>query len=441
MPYKVRLVSPAEREATIRASVAASTRTEDFYDFRDQRISLKVIRISIDLPIYRMENFRTFIDQKEYTVRERKPANYFQLGQENESVQQLQHEILAKLARKGVADSIVPVLDVLKRERQREPLLITHKGVVVNGNRRLAAMRDLYADESETYPEFSHVDCMVLPEDASPKDLVDIEAGLQGRPETKLDYDWIGDCQLISKLLSFGETVPQIAERLNRKQSEIRNSLQALAEADTYLKDWAKAEGEYSRVRDAEQFFKDLPGLLQGKDSQLQEISRAIAWTLFDNREKLEDRLYAFNIAFGKRAADVADRLADNLGIPLEGSATDEKDDFDLTVDYEDSAVSYEPVIDVLRDPQRREQAVETLIDVCRGVIESERDQKSGNAALKAVTAAHAKLNEVDLTRATPQSYPAIGKQLDAIVTRATELKARLANYTATKSSSSPDTE
>jgi hypothetical protein len=388
-----------------------------------------------------MENFRTFIDQKEYIVREKKRSNYFQFGQENESVQQLQHEILAKLARKGVADSIVPVLDVLKRERQREPLLITYKGVVVNGNRRLAAMRDLYSEESGTYPEFSHVDCMVLPEDASPKDIVDIEAGLQGKPETKLDYDWIGDCQLISKLLSFGETVPQIAERLNRKQSEIRNSLQALAEADTYLKDWAKAEGEYSRVRDAAQFFKDLPGLLQGKDGQLQEGSRAIAWTLFDNKDQLEDRLYAFNITFGKRAADVLDRLADDLGVPLEGSATAEEGDFELAVDEEDNAVSYEPVIDVLKDPQRREQAVETLIELCRGTIESERDQRSGTAALKAVTAAHAKLNEVDLTRAAPQSYSGIGKQLDAIVTRATELKAKLVNYAATKSPSSADTE
>lgn len=431
--YQVRLSPPVEREAKIRASSDVSTTVMDFYEFRNQKTPLKVVRLDIDLPIYRTENFRTFTDQKEYTKRENKPADFFQGGQENETVQQLQHGILVKLARTGRADSVAPVIEVLKKEQQREPLLITHRGVVVNGNRRLAGMRELYTDNSDLNASFSHVDCMVLPHDATPKDIVDIEANLQAKPETKLDYDWIGECQLIKKLLSFGRTPAQIAKQLNRKEKEIRNSLQALTEADLYLKDWAKAETEYSRVRDAEQLFKDLPVLLQGKDAKLQEASRVIAWSLYDKREQLGSRLYSFNVAFGKRAADVLDRLATELGISLDTEPANDASGGDFEVDFGDDEadVSYGAVLDVLREPTRRDEISDALIDVSRSVVELEKGDRSGGAALKALTQAHSKLAEVDLSKAAQATYDSIDKQLEAVIAKASDLKKRLGVYRA----------
>jgi hypothetical protein len=439
MTYQVKIKSPAEREAKIQAGRDASAREEDFYEFRNQRTKLKFIRIDVGLPLYRMENFRTFIDQKEYIARENKPDNYFTGGQENESAQQVQHEILVNLAKQGRAESIAPVFEVLKKERQREPLLITHRGMVVNGNRRLAAMRELLNEDPAAFGEFSHVDCLVLPDDVTPDEIVDIEAGLQAKPETKLDYDWVGDCQLINKLLSMGRTIPQVADRLNRKQNEIKNSLQALTEANTYLKDWAKAPGEYSRVREAEQFFKDLPSQLQGKDAQLENASRVIAWNLYDHRDELGERLYAFNVAFGRRAADVLDRLAAELGVPLTRKASEGGDDFEVALEEDEGSLSYEPVIDILKNPDRHDDTVDMLVDVCRGVIESEKGKKSGSAALKAVSTAHAKLTEVDLTRAGPETYTSLARQLDAVIKKATELKSKLDTYVAGTQGSKPN--
>ncbi len=432
MPYQLKLISRLERDTKIRAALAAPKGEEDFYDFRNQKTKLKVVRIDLGLPIYRVENFRTYTDQKEHIIREGKPADFFQTGQENESVQQIQHEILAKLAGTGRADSITPVIDVLKKEGQREAILITHAGVVVNGNRRLAGMRELYAEDAVANAHFSHVDCMVLPSDATPVEIVDIEAALQAKRETKLNYDWIGDCALIKMLISMGRTATQVADRLNRKEKEIKNSLLALTEADLYLSEWAKAEGEYGRVRDdGEQFFKDLPGQLNGKDRSLQEGSRVIAWTLFDSRKQLGERIYSFNITFGKRAADVLDRLASDLGVPLESAQPSApiEGEFDVALDEEGGAISYESVIEALIDPERREEATEALIEVCRGVIESERDKKSGTAAEKAIIVAHSKLAEVDLSKAAPTTYATLDRQLDAIVAKATELKAKLAKY------------
>lgn len=427
MTYQIKLVDRAEREARIKQQVDVSSEYEDFYDFRDQKIQLKAIRIGLDILIYRMENFRTFSEQAEYIARERKSHDFFRSGQENESVQQVQHELLARLAAKGKANSVVPVIDVLQREGQRLRLLITHRGVVVNGNRRLAAMRELYVSDPTAYSQFSHVNCLVLPADTTPNDILEMEGVLQARPETRLDYDWIGDAQLLSALLRMKGTPEAVAKLLGRKASEVKNSLQALAEADLYLKDWAKAEGEYSRVAEAgEQLFKDMPGMLQGKSASLQDASRVIGWTLFENRKKLEGRVYAYNAAIGKRAEDVLDRLSDDLGLSLTTETSTADGEFDFDLGEETGQASYQPLIDILKDDTRKGEAIDSLIDICVSVVESEKDKKSGSAALKAITAAHAKLAEVDLTRASKETYDAIDRQLSSIVSRANDLRIRL---------------
>lgn len=430
MAYKVKLINRTEREATIRSNLLASERTVAFHDFRSHESQLRVIRVPSSLPIYRMANFRTFTDQTEYRVRNQRPINFFLEGQENESVQQIQHEILVALARTGREGSVTPIIEVLKKEQQREDILITSGGVVVNGNRRLAAMRELYAEDAAANSELSHVNCMVLPEDATPDDIVDIEACLQAKPETKLDYDWIGDSELISKLISMGRKPDQVAANLSRKEKEIRNSIRALAEADMYLKDWAKAEGEYSRVKDGEQFFKDLPDLLSGKEPQLEEASRVIAWTLFDNRNQLGGRLYAFNITIGRKAADVLERVANEFGTTTEKSTKKgDQGKFEVSLDDDESEVSYETVIDTLKSPQRREEDVEILLEACKSIIESEQNQKSGSAALKAITTAHSKLLEVDLSKAAAETHAAMDKQLEAVIKKANDLRSRLSSY------------
>jgi len=424
--FKVKIKGPSIREAQIRASVQASHETREFYDFRNRRTDLKHIRVAEDLLLYRMENFRTFTEQRAYLIREKKPIDFFLSGQENDSVQQVQHEILAQLARKGRADSVVPVIDVLRAEKQREPLLITYRGVVVNGNRRLAGMRELLEEDGKANHEFHHISCLVLPEDATPEDIIEIEAGLQGRPETKLDYDWIGDSQLIKRLMELGRTERELADRLHRKPTEIRNSLSALTEANLYLKDWANAEGEYTRVRDSEQFFKDIPSLLQGKDQGLADASRVVAWTLHDNKDQLNERLYAFNVVIGKQAADVLDRLSSEMGIALTGDVEIDEEDFDVDIEGASEEISYRPITELLCDPKRREEAVEVLIDVCREVVEEERGKKSGTAALKSVGAANTRLMEVDLGSADPSTYHSIRRQLEQIQKRANDLKSTL---------------
>lgn len=412
----------ADREAMIKKHLISPQGEEDFYDFRSQKSKLKVIRVDISLPVYRMENFRTYTDQREYITKEKLDADHFLKGQELQTVQQQQHEILKKLAAKGKFGSVTPIIDVLEKDGQRESILISSTGVVINGNRRLAALREIGAD---------YVDCMVLPADATADEIVDIEANLQAKPETKLDYDWIGDAQLINRLVNMGRTPKEVADRLNRTESDIKNSLQALVEAEIYLRDWAAAPGEYSRVRDdAGQLFKDLPKLMAGKDQALQQGSRAIAWTLFENRDKISGRIYNFNAAIGKLAADVLERLSEELDVPITADA-DEGDTGGLEIDFgEENETDYTALIERLRGEETKGEAVEALVEACQAAIDAHAGVKSTRAALIAITQAHSKLVSVDVSTAAPVTYPGMLKQLESIAALVVKLQDKMKEAT-----------
>ncbi len=409
MTYAVKILPRADREAMIKKHLASPQGEEDFYDFRSQKTKLKVIRVDINLPVYRMENFRTYTDQREYVAKEKLEADHFLKGQELQTVQQQQHEILKRLSAKG------PIIEVLQKDGQRESILISSTGVVINGNRRLTALRELGVD---------YVDCMVLPPDATADEIVDIEANLQAKPETKLDYDWIGDAQLISRLTHMGRSTKDVADRLNRSENDIKNALQALAEADIYLRDWAEAPGEYSRVRDdAGQLFKDLPKLVAGKDQALQQGSRAIAWSLFENRDKFGGRIYAFNPAIGKLAADVLERLSEELDVPIIAGA-DDGDGGGLEIDFgEENEIDYSALIDRLQNDATKEEAVDALVEACQAAIDAQAGKNSTKAALKAITQAHSKLASVDVSTAAPETRPGILKQLESIAALVVKLK------------------
>jgi hypothetical protein len=437
MKYEIKLSPRSERQSVIQKRVEASTETDTLYDFRGDKATLKVISLPVDLPVYRMDNCRTYSEQQDFIAKENREKTYFSKGQELSSVQAVQHTILVKLAKRE-STSVSSILEVLSKEGQRSPVLVTNTGVVVNGNRRLSAMRELYASDESVNSKWGHVRCLVLPSDTSPDEVDDIEANEQARPETKLDYDWIGDAQLVRRQVNKARTPKQVADQLRRNEGDVKNLLQAIDEADLYLNEWAGKPGQYSIVSgDAEQIFGDLPKRLSGKNVPLQNASRVIAWSLFDNRDKVPGRVYAYNAAFGKLAEVVLTNLADQLGLQ-EGAVVEGEDDEDFAIDIEGPSTEggYSAVTDALTNEETRADAVETLIEVCQSAIQMDQGQRSKNAALKALAQVHAKLAGIDVTTAGANTYAALDKQLASIRGVLVKLEAKL---TALKNSSSSD--
>ena len=71
--------------------------------------------------------------------------------------------------------------------------------------------------------------------------------------------------------------------------------------------------------------------------------------------------------------------------------------------------------------------AIEALIDATQTVIQLDKGQRSGGAALKSVQQAHTKLASVDISKAERSTVPKISKQLEAIKTVVADLEKKIA--------------
>ena len=420
MSYEVRARPRSEREVLVKRRLENSDEQEKIYDFRDGSFFLKVILLPIDVPVYRMGNCRTFSAQQSEIAVEDLPKNFFEKGQESSTAQQRQHQILLKLAKQGTS-SVVPIIDVLRQETQRDTILITYTGIVVNGNRRLSAMRELYRNKDGSVDErFSYVRCAVLPSDTTRDEVDDIEADLQAKQETKLDYDWIGDARLIQRQVNKGRTTKEVADRLRRSKADVENVLQALEEADLYLNEWVKKPGQYDLVAtEGQQIFGDIPKSIAKKDQSLQDASRAIAFSLFENRNRVSGRVYDLKASFGKLAPKVLELLQAQLVIDNNLADLDEdvEDDFAIDIENNEDNLNYSFIIETLRNESTKEEAVSTLIESCETATELDKGQKSEKAALKALSQAHTKLAGIDITLAGDDTLRAMLKQIESIRT------------------------
>jgi hypothetical protein len=425
-------VKPVHERKDLIASLSAKPvcgEQPTFDVYEGQRTMLPVIRLPVDLPVYRMANARTQTEQLAHIAETKGPANYFEAGQDNEEAQQAQHNILRSFAN-ATAGSVKPIIEELERTKQTEPIMITPSGVVVNGNRRLTAMRELYAERKAEFPTFAEVECMVLPP-LTEEQIDDIETRLQERPETKLPYSWINETLKIRRQLekkSKKET--DIADMRRKSVGDIRKSLSALNYAEIYLRDWCGAPGDYRLVeKGGEQFFSDLVPRLKGKEGPLLEANLRMAWLLFDNRDSLGGRIYNFNKVLGEKAEHVLAQLAERLDIEeeqteeVEGAADDE---MEIDLGGEPLGNDYAPLLALFDNPQRRDEVFDELKAVCQTVLDSGAQSKVGKAALRAAQDANTRLTEIDLSTADPNTHSGIEKQLDEIVHRATALKSKL---------------
>lgn len=425
MIYKIKVIPKHERETQVRLACQSPIEMSAFHEYQNATQPLPVVRLPLDLPIYRMANGRTRTEQLKYIRQHKLSPDFFRAGQENQDAQQAQHDLLDRFSKEGTA-SIIPIATVLAEGRQTEEILVTSAGVVVNGNRRLAAMRELYASGDAMYQGFSHVRCRILPVGVSDKEIKEIEVRLQMQPETKLPYTWVNEALTIKDLMANGFTKDEIMRDMRMQSAqELDLALQALTHAEIYLKEWRKEPEEYDVVEGAKQLFGDMARLLKNKSGEELELSRRLAFLVQDSSKQMGDRAYAFNFSFGKKSADVADALAARLDIDLTAPPEDGDNGEQLDIDLEEQTegTSYKLLIEILDDASRREELAEELVSVCESIKSAEQDQKRGQSALKAIRDANTKLLEVDLAIADPTTYLAISAQLDSVIARATKLK------------------
>lgn len=317
---------PAERRRRI-AAATAGTPPDHWVTLRQGPRQVCRAPLAQELLLYRVDNGRLLAGLQERLAQQPRRLRQLAEQESDPGTQELLHELLVEKAR----DPQGPILRELERLAvQTEPLLVDAEGVVVNGNRRLAAMRWLLAVDPQRYRRFQQPMAAVLPPEVERADLEFIEAALQMAPETKLAYGWIDRrLKLREQRQQLGLADEWIVEAYRMDDpAQVEKELAELALAEDYLAEVSGTPLRYSAIADAEALFTGLTGQLAALPRRLARPWWALGLLLIDQRAQLESSL-AKHFPFaepvsGELAPLVLRRLAQEWG--LEEGEPDEEE-------------------------------------------------------------------------------------------------------------------
>jgi hypothetical protein len=245
--------------------------------------SFRLKNIAIENLVYRVENSRVRSQLLEIEATEH--VNYRD-QQETQEAQDRLGDILLKLAQDADGNGDANVVKVLETERiQTQPFVITSSGVVVNGNRRLAAMRYLYNRDSNTYQSFQRASCVVLPDDALEEELSGVETDFQTKTNTRKEYGWIDKALLLEhQQVKFHWTVQRICQQWRISTSKVKEMLGQLALVREYL-DFIGSPNQYHLAIGEKQSFVSLASkqakwIQDGISPDLIEARKVTAWQI-----------------------------------------------------------------------------------------------------------------------------------------------------------------
>ncbi|OZV10841.1 hypothetical protein CIW83_18115 [Tissierella sp. P1] len=215
--------------------------------FQNRINTFKVYTIPLEMPKYRLSNGRTQALQQVHIAKNPSlSSNYFETDFESIEKHLIQHNIL-----KGMVEN--DLINFFKKESQDRPLIIDQDGFVINGNRRLCAMRELYLLDSQEYSRFSHIDVLILPP-CSEKDKDELEADLQIKKDIKQDYDWVSEGFMYRKRMQeHGYTIDEISKMYDKNKNEINARIDMLTYAEEYLLSIGKPK-QYNLVTENTKF-------------------------------------------------------------------------------------------------------------------------------------------------------------------------------------------
>lgn len=245
--------------------------------------------VDVDFPCYRLSNGRTQSAQQELIARDGLSADFFSGDPDSAPAIEKQHDILTKMVTSGTDAAI---LNIFRKSPQTQPLILDQYGYVINGNRRLCAMRFLLDEDPVVYDRFKHVQVVFLPP-CTPDDIDELEAKLQWLPEGRSEYSWIDKAMMLRDRQNRGWPLDKLCRLYETGRNDIRKSIAMLEDAEAYLEErgW---HGEYSRVLRNELAFDKLQkGRAQCSDDEAKkQFFTAVAYLMLDDPDATGRRLY-----------------------------------------------------------------------------------------------------------------------------------------------------
>lgn len=278
IPVQISPPSETERRQRLAAAIAGA-RPEFFVPLPDGLARLPVVRVPAGFPAYRVDNGRLIAELHEHARSHGTSLEALQETADSAGTQGLLHALLIDHA----SDRRGPIRQELKRlAQQTEPLLIGADGVVLNGNRRLAAMRSLLAEDPDRFAGFAEVSVAVLPAGLSAADLEYVEAALQMAPETKLAYGWINRRLKLRRQIEVLKLPRErvLAAYQMAEPDQLDRELAELALAEEYLSRHLGQPGHYAAIAEDEALFVALNAQLSALPEALRPVWTGIGFAM-----------------------------------------------------------------------------------------------------------------------------------------------------------------
>jgi hypothetical protein len=218
---------------------SGETRTETI-EYRGKKRNLEVITLLPSILLLNHDNSRLsaqLVDHPQRQLVETDPSS--------EAAQKVLASLLSSTA------NFKDLKEELKGLGQRNPGMVSRDGVLINGNTRLVALREIGA---------SGIDVAVLPEDALPEDFLDIEMSLQMTQLTHQDYTFTNQLLLMKRYLDRGHTWKELAQKMGwmrNAEKKIEQSIRILHLINE-IRSLYKGNFPYDYFDSKQQVLKDL---------------------------------------------------------------------------------------------------------------------------------------------------------------------------------------
>lgn len=357
-------------------------------EFQGELRFYPVFVVDIAFPCYRLANGRTQAAQQETLSRENLAEDFFSGDPDSEPALTRQHEILRAMVTSGTDAEIT---NILRKNRQTQPLVLDSEGYVVNGNRRLCAMRVLLEEDPREFSRFDHIQVVFLPP-CTQNDIEELEAKLQWLPDGRSDYSWVDKAIVLRQRQQRGWPTEKLCSFYDMTRPAIQLAIAMLEDAEAYL-DERGARGEYSRVLDKMYAFEQLQRGRRkcGDDEARKQFFTSVSYLMLDDPNATGRRLYESI----PEALDSLDEVAEQLKTDFAGVPTPATPDTNLDVLGGDTMSSYRDVCLLVRSPEHFERAREVVRDKLEEMRTKKKERLDATYCLREARKAYAALQNV----------------------------------------------
>ena len=380
----------------------------------------EVYLVSVELPKYRLDNTRTLALQEQYVYRENKGEDFFN-DVESDAIQEIQHNLIKSLIKSSDKDK--DLLSYFSSHTQTEPLILTHEGFVISGNRRLCALRELVEQDYESYKHFSQVRVVILPNlDADKID--QIEDFLEQQKDIKEPFSWVSRALGYRRRMhKYKFSDEQLSNITGVKKNEITSLINKVEIADRYLDSIGKSK-DYNQILDDFYAFEKIYSC-QTKDKggpSKKTAFEKLSFLAIKNKDSFSDRMYKNIPIIFEAQAMIQDELSNEFENELKEIEKEVNADIKLSglKLFPDPTIS---IIKLIDKTENEKKIIEIVSDKIEEFLALEREKKKRSSVLDRVRKASTLLIEANAFKSHESDKTGISNQLKNIEKEMEKLK------------------